>query len=104
MNFWLPIPAGGISYMTLRFESLGWRQRFRRARDEIVEHPSRPSWNGTAPTNQKSTAGDLRITNEHTVETPGISVPDIADATPADPLDEDREAGSHRDRGGAASA
>jgi uncharacterized protein (TIRG00374 family) len=48
VNFWLPIPVGGVSYLSLRFESVGWRQRFSQAREEIVErHPSGTPTNGT---------------------------------------------------------
>jgi len=36
VNFWLPIPAGGIAYLSLRFSGEGWRQRLRHARDEVV--------------------------------------------------------------------
>jgi hypothetical protein len=54
VNFWLPIPFGGLSYLSLRFESLGWRQRLSSARDEIVEHPSRSSLNGAKPTSPPS--------------------------------------------------
>ncbi|HTT86619.1 MAG TPA: YbhN family protein [Acidimicrobiales bacterium] len=47
VNFWIPIPVGGLSYLSLRFESVGWRQRLSQAREEIVEnHPSAASTNG----------------------------------------------------------
>ena len=36
VNFWLPIPVGGISYLSLRFSGEGWGQRLRHARDEVV--------------------------------------------------------------------
>ncbi len=36
VNFWLPIPVGGIAYLSLRFSGEGWRQRLRHARDEVV--------------------------------------------------------------------
>ncbi len=35
VNFWLPIPVGGIAYLSLRFSGEGWRQRLRDARDEV---------------------------------------------------------------------
>ena len=35
VNFWLPIPVGGIAYLSLRFSGEGWRQRLRHARDEV---------------------------------------------------------------------
>lgn len=50
VNFWLPIPVGGGAYLSLRFESLGWLQRLREAREEIVEHPAQtrpPEGGGT---------------------------------------------------------
>ena len=31
VNFWLPIPVGGIAYLSLRFSGEGWRQRLRHA-------------------------------------------------------------------------
>lgn len=37
VNFWLPIPVGGATYLSLRFDSEGWRERFHSVRDEIVE-------------------------------------------------------------------
>jgi uncharacterized protein (TIRG00374 family) len=80
VNFWLPIPFGGISYMSLRFESLSWRQRFRSARDEIVEHPSRASLNGTDPKNAPP-PDDERSAIDTTVEVPPIEVPDIVDSS-----------------------
>ncbi len=36
VNFWLPIPVGGVAYLSLRFSGEGWRQRLRHARDEVV--------------------------------------------------------------------
>jgi hypothetical protein len=38
VNFWLPIPVGGLAYMSLRFTGEGWRQRFQEVREEVVEH------------------------------------------------------------------
>jgi uncharacterized protein (TIRG00374 family) len=80
VNFWLPIPAGGISYLTLRFESVSWRQRFRSAREEIVEHPSRASLNGIDPKNP-SPVDDDRSVIDTTVDLPPIEVPDIVDSS-----------------------
>ena len=80
VNFWLPIPFGGISYMSLRFESLSWRQRFRSAREEIVEHPSRASLNGSDPKNPPPPP-DERSAIDTTVELPPIEVPDIVDSS-----------------------
>jgi hypothetical protein len=74
VNFWLPIPAGGISYLSLRFESVGWRQRLSNARDEIVEHPSQPSFNSPKPTEPSGRHVD------GTVESPVVDVP-IADTS-----------------------
>ncbi len=37
VNFWLPIPAGGAAYMSLRFTSQSWRERLSHAHREIVE-------------------------------------------------------------------
>jgi uncharacterized protein (TIRG00374 family) len=36
VNFWLPIPIGGIAYLSLRFSGERWGQRLRHARDEVV--------------------------------------------------------------------
>jgi hypothetical protein len=101
VNFWLPIPFGGISYMSLRFESLSWRQRFRSAREEIVEHPSRSSLNGTDPKNPPSPS-DGRSVIDSTVDLPPIEVPDIVDSSV--PTGPDTTAGSRprHERGDAA--
>jgi uncharacterized protein (TIRG00374 family) len=37
VNFWLPIPIGGATYLSLRFTSEGWRDRIKSARKEIEE-------------------------------------------------------------------
>jgi hypothetical protein len=41
VNFWMPIPAAGLAYLSLRAESLrlpdSWRQLIRRPRDEDDE-------------------------------------------------------------------
>ena len=44
-NFWLPIPAGGLAYLSLRFSGEGWRQRLRHVRDEVraPDGPARTS-------------------------------------------------------------
>ncbi len=39
VNFWLPIPVGGLAYMSLRFTGEGWRQRFAAVREEVVVRP-----------------------------------------------------------------
>ncbi len=36
VNFWLPIPVGGIAYLSLRFSGEGWGQRLRHAREEVA--------------------------------------------------------------------
>ena len=36
VNFWLPIPVGGIAYLSLRFSGEGWGQRLRHARAEVA--------------------------------------------------------------------
>ena len=35
-NFWLPIPAGFLTYLSLRFSGESWRNRFRHAREEAA--------------------------------------------------------------------
>jgi hypothetical protein len=102
VNFWLPIPVGGISYLTLRFESVGWRQRLSKARDEIIEHPSQSSWNGKKPPDPAPTPSDQTPMNEHTVDAPVIATPDIAD-TSVPPSGEEAETHSRPGQGGAAS-
>jgi hypothetical protein len=37
VNFWAPIPVGGVAYLSLRFSGEGWRQRLHDARKEVVE-------------------------------------------------------------------
>jgi len=36
VNFWLPIPVGGVAYLSLRFSGEGWRQRLRHAREQVA--------------------------------------------------------------------
>jgi len=115
VNFWLPIPVGGVSYLSLRFESVSWRQRLSSAREEMVEHPSQPSWNGAKPARRPSGTRDRArsaendipltnesgLTNESHVDSPGVAAPQIADATdPPDP-DAAAETPSHHERGAA---
>ncbi len=35
VNFWLPIPIGGLAYVSLRFSGVGWRDRLREVRKEV---------------------------------------------------------------------
>ena len=35
VNFWLPIPVGGLAYLSLRFSGVGWRERLREVRREV---------------------------------------------------------------------
>jgi len=107
VNFWLPIPVGGISYLSLRFESVGWRQRLSKARDEIIEQPAPSSANGTKPTERQPPAHDQPSMTENTVDAPDIAVPDIADtsaptADDADHADDAGETHSRPGQGGAA--
>jgi hypothetical protein len=83
VNFWLPIPVGGVSYLSLRFESLSWRQRLSRAREEIVEQPSEVSSNGRRPVGADTESLDQRVSIEHPVEGAEIAVPEIADGAAA---------------------
>ena len=81
VNFWLPIPAGGVSYMSLRFESVGWRQRLTKAREEIVEQPLDPSANGTKPAARHPSDAD---TGAPTAGLPPGAVPGVVDAPTPD--------------------
>ncbi|MGH9028258.1 MAG: lysylphosphatidylglycerol synthase transmembrane domain-containing protein [Acidimicrobiales bacterium] len=42
VNFWLPIPVGGLSYLSLRFTSQGWRERISTVHKEIIIEHSVP--------------------------------------------------------------
>ncbi|HXQ90239.1 MAG TPA: YbhN family protein [Acidimicrobiales bacterium] len=51
VNFWLPIPLGGVAYLSLRFSGEGWRERLRSARTEVEAYeatgiPSTPRGHG----------------------------------------------------------
>ena len=35
VNFWLPIPVGGLAYLSLRFSEVGWWGRLREVRNEV---------------------------------------------------------------------
>jgi uncharacterized protein (TIRG00374 family) len=48
VNFWLPIPVGGIAYLSLRFSGEGWTQRLRHAREEVVDLDLDPGAGGPA--------------------------------------------------------
>ncbi len=48
VNFWAPIPVGGIAYLSLRFSGEGWRDRLHDAREEVSTfEPGAPSSNGS---------------------------------------------------------
>jgi hypothetical protein len=81
VNFWLPIPVGGVSFLSLRFETLGWRQRLVSATNEMVEHPSQPSFNGATPPVSPTPPADQVRPHEAVVEGPGIAGPQIIDAS-----------------------
>jgi len=36
INFWLPIPVGGLAYVSLRFSEVGWRERVREVRNQVL--------------------------------------------------------------------
>ena len=53
VNFWAPIPVGGIAYLSLRFSGEGWRDRLHDAREEVVTlEPGAPSPNGLSAERQ----------------------------------------------------
>jgi uncharacterized protein (TIRG00374 family) len=47
VNFWLPIPIGGLAYVSLRFSGVGWLDRLREVRYEVSmgadEEPATPA-------------------------------------------------------------
>jgi len=48
VNFWAPIPVGGIAYLSLRFSGEGWRDRLHDAREEVSTfEPGVPNSNGS---------------------------------------------------------
>lgn len=63
-NFWLPIPVGGLSYLSLRFSGEGWAQRLGHVRDEVAEPAMKDSGAGTStaegpdPARADAEAGD----------------------------------------------
>jgi uncharacterized protein (TIRG00374 family) len=100
VNFWLPIPVGGVSYLSLRFESLGWRQRLSSAREEIVEHPSRTSLNDL---NANATpATRRRDVIDAPVEGPPLDGPQVVDTTGPGLSGDDPAPPFHPGRGDAA--
>ncbi|HXX90952.1 MAG TPA: lysylphosphatidylglycerol synthase transmembrane domain-containing protein [Acidimicrobiales bacterium] len=40
VNFWLPIPVGGLAYLSLRFSGVSWRDRLREVRKEVSVAPT----------------------------------------------------------------
>jgi uncharacterized protein (TIRG00374 family) len=66
VNFWLPIPVGGASYLSLRFTSQGWRERMRSAHGEIIEQPTNPDDqvggdSGSGPEPEKGPSEDSKV-------------------------------------------
>jgi uncharacterized protein (TIRG00374 family) len=58
VNFWAPIPAGGIAYLSLRFSGEGWRQRLGDARNEVAgleRTPASEDSNGLGSDRQATT-------------------------------------------------
>jgi uncharacterized protein (TIRG00374 family) len=50
-NFWLPIPVGGLCYLSLRFSGEGWRQRLRHVSDSArAEEPDGTDTGAAGPT------------------------------------------------------
>ncbi|MDE3085654.1 MAG: UPF0104 family protein [Acidobacteriota bacterium] len=48
-NFWLPIPAGFLTYLSLRFSGETWRSRLRHARDEATAGDGAAGVEGLGP-------------------------------------------------------
>jgi uncharacterized protein (TIRG00374 family) len=49
VNFWLPIPLGGIAYLSLRFSDEHWSQRLRHARQAVAQLDDATVQRVTAP-------------------------------------------------------
>jgi len=71
-NFWLPIPIGGLSYLSLRFSGEGWRQRFRHVRDEVVEHDPATDTTAVDTTAVDTTAVDTTAVDTTAVDTTSV--------------------------------
>jgi uncharacterized protein (TIRG00374 family) len=54
VNYWLPIPIGGGTYLSLRFTHEGWRERIRSVREDIVEQRPPSAEGGDAVTDGES--------------------------------------------------
>lgn len=92
-NFWLPIPVGGMCYLSLRFSGEGWRQRLRhvsegaRAPEEETAGEPTTAAPGSGPAPGTSPAPELPAADQ-TEPRPGFSA--------AEPAPQGRRAPSHR--------
>jgi hypothetical protein len=82
VNFWLPIPAGGGTYLSLRFTSEGWRERIRSVHEDIVEQHLAPIEGGGG---SDATAGGSQTASS----SQGAPTPDEGIPKAVDPLHED---------------
>ena len=82
VNFWLPIPAGGGTYLSLRFTSEGWRERIRSVHEDIVEQHLAPIEGGGG--SDATAGGSQTASSSQGAPTPEGGIPKAVD-----PLHED---------------
>ena len=78
MNFFLPIPIGGLAYVSLRFSGVGWRDRLRTVRNEVSVEPT----DTTDATGATETPAD-RTSTEDATAVPDATVAGDGRAGPA---------------------
>jgi uncharacterized protein (TIRG00374 family) len=65
VNFWAPIPVGGIAYLSLRFSGEGWRERLRDARHEVSTLDQSPKPVDSNGVGADRSAGSEKSTCDH---------------------------------------
>jgi uncharacterized protein (TIRG00374 family) len=88
VNFWLPIPVGGGTYLSLRFTSEGWRERIRTVHEDIVEQRP-PLVDGVDGSDGSDGSDALASDSEPAPRVPGSPAPDGGRPEVVDPLHSD---------------
>jgi uncharacterized protein (TIRG00374 family) len=71
VNYWLPIPVGGGAYVSLRFTSVGWRERISSVRKEIAEPAAEGAGDGRPPRADDEAAAGPGRPHQHVMTDPG---------------------------------
>jgi uncharacterized protein (TIRG00374 family) len=88
VNFWLPIPVGGVAYLSLRFSGVGWRDRVREIRREMsvgreLAMPGGDADAGVGPSTATGTPGAPAVVGPVPADSTASDADASDDATPA---------------------